>query len=455
MFEKASIEISRFKKYLYLLLGCIICLSIIVCQTHPVSSQEENSNSEELSIVDLEQISQTIDNIELIWEKDYERYFNRNFRNNARSTKQIAEHLQEIGQKTEIRPAVIWAIPKDDFLELILVTPDNQLALEKIRGADRNTLKRITAQLDEAISDRETTKYLPPAKQIYKWLIEPLEPYLEAEDIDTLLLCTGPSLRSLPFAALHDGEQFIIEKYNLARIPAFGLTDTSYEERLDRQVLAMGASEFEDFPNLPGVAVELDTITPILWEGEKFINEDFTIANLIELQQQGKFDIVHLATHAKFRPGAPNKSYIQFSDRALTLDQIGKLNLDTPQVDLLVLSACETAIGNKEAEFGFAGLAMQAGVKSALASLWSIHDGGTVALMSQFYQELRKTPIKAEALRKAQLAMLHGDISLKSGELRSSGIAVPLPPELNNNAELKNIEHPFYWAGFTIIGNPW
>ncbi|GAB4537976.1 MAG: hypothetical protein Tsb0014_27240 [Pleurocapsa sp.] len=455
MLKTLFAKIPKLKKYFHFLLSAMVCLSIICYQSYPVSSQENNNNEEELSIVDLEQISQTIAKVEAKWERDYEGYFRRDFRNKARSTQEIAEHLTDISQKTGIRPAVIWAMPMDKFLELILITPDNQLALKKIRSADRDTLELIVNQLDNAIADRESTRYLPPAKQIYQWLIAPLEPYLEAENIDTLLLCTGPTLRSLPFAVLHDGKQFIIEKYNLTRIPAFGLTDTEYEERPDKQVLAMGASEFKDLPDLPGVAVELSTITPILWDGEKFINEDFTIKNLMKLQQQGKFDIVHLATHAEFRPGEPNQSYIQFSDRALTLDQITQLNLDSPQVDLLVLSACETALGNEDAEFGFAGLAMQAGVKSVLASLWTINDAGTVALMSQFYQELKSTPVKAEALRKAQLAMLNKNISLESGKLRSSEFDVSLPPELNNDVGLENINHPFYWAGFTIIGNPW
>jgi CHAT domain-containing protein len=454
MLKALFTKIPKFKKYFHFLLSAMVCLSIVCYQSYPVSSQE-NNNEEELSIVDLEQISQAIAKVEAKWERDYEGYFRRDFTNKTRSTQEIAEHLTEISQQTDINPAVIWAMPMDNFLELILITPDNKLALKKIRSADRPTLELIVSQLNDAIADRESTRYLPPAKQIYQWLIAPLEPYLEAENIDTLLLCTGPTLRSFPFAVLHDGEQFIIEKYNLTRIPAFGLTDTEYEPRPDKQVLAMGASEFKDLPDLPGVAVELSTITPILWEGERFINEDFTVKNLMQLQQQGKFDIVHLATHAQFLPGEPDRSFIQFSDRPLTLDQITKLKLDSPQVDLLVLSACETAVGNEDAEFGFAGLAIQAGVKSVLASLWSINDGGTVALMSQFYQELKSTPIKAEALRKAQLAMLNKTISLESGKLRSSDLNVSLPPELNSDAELKNIDHPFYWAGFTIIGNPW
>jgi CHAT domain-containing protein len=260
-------------------------------------------------------------------------------------------------------------------------------------------------------------------------------------------------LRSLPFAALHDGEKFAIEKYNLTRIPAFNLTDVGFQKRDNRRVLAMGASKFTNKPDLPGVAVELNAITPNLFPGEKILDQEFTIEKLIAKHQQNKFDIVHLATHSEFLPGSPDKSYIQFSDRALLLNKVTQLNLDKPQVDLLVLSSCKTALGDKDAEFGFAGLAMQIGVKSVLGSLWSINDAGTVALMSEFYQHLKRNPIKAEALTQAQLAMLRGEVSQTASQLRSSNFTIPLPPALANLPQ-QDLTHPFYWAGFTIIGNP-
>ena len=446
------------KKYFSFFLSFLIALGIILSPDFATSSQAttnaESSNTEELESIDTEKLALAIKKTEAKWEKDYEKHFKRDFRNRARSAREIAKHLKEISTQTGLKPAVIWAMPEPKFLKLMLVTPDNQLTMKKIRSADRKTLDLIINQLNKALRDRTSTKYLAPAKQLYRWLFEPLESYLEAENIDTLLLCTGPSLRSLPFAVLHDGEKFAIERYNLSRIPAFNLTDTSYQEISERKVLAMGASTFTDNADLPGVEVELDTITPKLLPGRRILNQNFTVENLIQEHQQGKFNIVHLATHSEFRPGAPNNSYIQFSDRALTIDNIDNLNLDNPPVDLLVLSACQTALGNEEAEFGFAGLAMQAGVKSVLASLWSINDTGTVALMSEFYQQLRLTPIKAEALRKAQLGMLKGNVSIEGGILKTSQLSIPLPPELSQ-LEQPNLTHPYYWAGFTIIGNPW
>ena len=120
----------------------------------------------------------------------------------------------------------------------------------------------------------------------------------------------------------------------------------------------------------------------------------------------------------------------------------------------MVLSACTTAVGDEKAELGFAGLAVQAGVKSALASLWYVSDTGTLALMSEFYQQLKTTSTKAQALQQTQIQMLKGNIRLQRGELLSSRGELTLPPEIAAQ-ENYNLSHPYYWAAFTLIGSPW
>jgi CHAT domain-containing protein len=269
-----------------------------------------------------------------------------------------------------------------------------------------------------------------------------------------LLFCVGERLRTLPFAALHDGQQFLVEKYSFSRIPAFKLTDTVYSDLRNSQVLAMGASEFKDQTPLPAVPVELSAILKNQWQGKLFLNQDFTLTNFLSQRASQPFKIIHLATHADFQSGVPSNSYVQFWDTKLTLDKMRQLNLNNPPVELLVLSACRTAIGDKEAELGFAGLAVQARVKSAIATLWNVSDQGTLGLMAEFYPDLKTAPIKAEALRQAQIAMLQGQVRLESGQLRTSTRTIALPPAL---AELENedFSHPYYWAAFTIVGSPW
>ena len=445
----------KFKKFIYRkrrLIYSLTCIfiAIAISLANPVRVHSEKAET----LVDVERFSGMIAKLESKWETDYEGYFERNFSSRSRSASQIADRLQSVRKEANINPAVIWAVPKEDFLQLMLITPEKQFVVERIRGANKKRLTKRIQELEIGISDRQSLKYYPPARLIYNWLFKPLEPYLEAENIDTLLLCTGPQLRSLPFDALHDGDKFLVEKYNLARIPAFSLIDTSYQSRSQEQVLAMGTSEFEDLPPLPGVAIELETIVPKLWSGRKIVDRDFTVDNLLDAHKSGDFDIIHLASHSFFNPGNPEASFIQFSDRRVNLSQLADLNLDLPAVDLLVLSACETALGNEDAEYGFAGLAMQAGVKSALASLWLVDDMGTVLLMSNFYQQLQSNPIKSAALRQAQLNLLHGKAIVEGKQIMGLDVEVNLS-SITTAEQDQDFTHPYYWAGFTVIGNPW
>jgi CHAT domain-containing protein len=261
-------------------------------------------------------------------------------------------------------------------------------------------------------------------------------------------------LRSIPLAALHDGKGFIIERYSVGLMPSLALTDTRYRDVRNLNVLAMGADKFSQAKPLPSVPVELAAITDGLWKGKSFLNQGFTLKNLKEARNEEAYGIIHLATHAEFLPGKPSNSYIQFWDTKLRLDQLPLLSLNKPPVELLVLSACRTALGDTGAELGFAGLAVQAGVKSALGSLWYVSDDGTFGLMTEFYQKLKEAPIKAEALRVAQLAMIRGEVRLQGGKLVTTGGNFPLPANLAQLRD-KNLTHPYYWSSFTMIGNPW
>ena len=221
----------------------------------------------------------------------------------------------------------------------------------------------------------------------------------------------------------------------------------------------MGAYEFPtvNMDALPAVPVELSTISQTIWTGKFFLNEQFTLDQLQRERTRESFVIIHLATHGNFEKGKPHNSFIQLWNSQLTLDRIIELGWDTPRVELLVLSACRTALGDEQAELGFGGLAVASGVKSALASLWYVSDQGTLALMTKFYEQLKIVPIKSEALRQSQMAMIRGQLQIKDGKLygiNSVPDGIPLPPKL---ASLPNqtLSHPYYWSAFTMIGSPW
>lgn len=403
-------------------------------------------------------LNKAVMQIEDGWEKQYETYFQTNFSDKSITAKAIADILSRITRQTSRKPALVYIVPTKQYLELVLITPGKSPIHKRILAANRTAILQQVKELTISVSSlsrSNNNSYLQPARQLYRWMIAPLESEMQEQNIDTLIFCMGTGLRAMPLAALHDGQKFLIEKYSFSRIPAFKLTDTIYRDLRKAQVLAMGASIFKEQQPLPAVPVELNAIAENIWQGKSFLNEEFTINNLQTQRASQPFKIIHLATHADFKSGVPSNSYVQFWDTKLTLDKMPQLHWNNPQVELLVLSACKTAIGNEQAELGFAGLAVQAGIKSVVASLWYVSDEGTLGLMTEFYRYLQSAPIKAEALKQAQIAMLKGQVYFKDGQLYSPKGIISLPPELAKLANNKDLSHPYYWAGFTVVGSPW
>jgi CHAT domain-containing protein len=345
------------------------------------------------------------------WKRDYETHLGGSLSDRLMSAAAIQQKLRQVSQQTGSNTAVVYLFSTPKQLELLLVTPTATPLRKVIPAADRGKLSQVIRQFRQEVADPRkvrTTSYLPASQQLYQWLFAPLEPQLQAEKITTLMLCAGPLLRSLPFAALHNGQTFLIENYSFSLIPGFSLTTTNYRDLKQARVLAMGASQFQALPPLPLVPAELQAIMQQK-RGTSFLNRQFTVTNLENQRRQAPYEVIHLATHAQFRPGAASNSFIQFWDKSLTLDQLRQLGLSNPMLDLLVLSACSTALGDEQAEMGFAGLAVQAGVETAIGSLWAVSDAGTLDLMTSFYQQLKQTNIRADALRQAQVRSLQGN----------------------------------------------
>ncbi|MEM9135756.1 MAG: CHAT domain-containing protein, partial [Cyanobacteria bacterium P01_F01_bin.42] len=345
----------------------------------------------------------------------------------------------------------------DDQLILVLVTADGQTIRQPVPGATRAKLGETVKEFQRAISGRlpssSTKQQL--GQDLYQVLIEPLRGALESRSVNNLVFVMDEGLRALPMAALHDGNDYIINQYSLGFMPSMSLADTSYESIRDADLLAMGAQTFEEQSNLPSVPLELSTIQT-LWNGEKYIDEAFTPDRLRQARKTTPSKIVHLATHGEFIPGKRDRSYIQFwGDNRLGLDQLEQLRLDQdPTVSLLVLSACRTALGDPNAELGFTGLAVASGVKTAMGGLWYISDLGTYALMVSFYENLKTAPIKAEALRLAQLSLVQGTVYVKDGNLVTPQRTIPLPGPLGAVTEI-DLSDPYYWSGITMVGSPW
>lgn len=303
----------------------------------------------------------------------------------------------------------------------------------------------------EKRSDRSNT-YKQRAKQLYDWLIRPYESDLAAANIKTLVFIQDGILRSIPMAALYDGKQFLIQKYAIAYTPSLSLTNPTPIASDTFRVLAFGLTKpavvdnQTFFPPLQNVTAEIASIEATIPGSEGYLNQSFTREHLQQELAKNNYPLLHLATHSKFgidsretflvtgnlvsnnqKPATQNNY-----NEILTMNQLYQLVKSTSnganQIKLLTLSACETAAGSNRDALGIAGIALQAGVQSAVASLWQVDDEATTKLVAKFYQSLRQGLSKAEALQTTQKAWLEAH------------------PQGRYN-------HPGYWSPFILTGS--
>jgi CHAT domain-containing protein len=387
---------------------------------------------------------------------------------------EIKDLAAEIADATGAKPAFVYLdfvpaavtlatehpAPQDsDQLEIVVVSQAGVIR-KQVPEATRSQVMATVAAFQAEVTDRRelrTTSYLPMAQQLYQWMMAPIAADLQQQGITNLVFLPTAKLRSLPFAALHDGQDFLIQHYSMGLMPSLSLTDTRYVDIRDAQMLAMGVSQStQGQAPLPAVPAELNTLALHLWRGRIFLNDTATAQNLRTIRASFPFGIVHLATHADFKEGAIEESYIQLWNEKLRPNAFDELGWNDPPVEMLVLSACRTALGNDRAEMGLAGLAIQSGVKTVVASLWYVSDIGSASLMSGFYQALNTSAIKAEALRQAQLEMAKGHVSVEQGQIKGiPGVERLTLPNRHLNVSAQELSHPYYWAAFTMLGNPW
>ncbi|NEQ48399.1 MAG: CHAT domain-containing protein [Leptolyngbya sp. SIOISBB] len=351
---------------------------------------------------------------------------------------------------------------EEDQLFLILVTSSEEVISKHVPSATCAEVIDTAREFRVGIYE-QSRSYLSSSQKLHAWLIQPLIPHLEENDINNLAFIMDQGLRATPLAALHNGQEFLIEDYSLGLLPSLNITDTRYQNVQESFVLPAGISDFSDqnLANLPAVPFEITSVTENWFgNGDPLLDESATQNNLRNARSETAYAIVHLATHASFVQGDPSKSFIQLWDQKLRLSDVRTMGWHDPVVELLILSACETASDSYDAELGFAGFASQAGVKSTVASLWAVSDIGTAGLMAEFYTQLRTAdiPVKAEAVRQTQLAMLNGEVQFESEVLLSNGGRTSLPEDLQAilaDNQLPDLSHPFYWSGFTLVGSPW
>jgi len=323
--------------------------------------------------------------------------------------------------------AILYPIVFADRTELLVSLPT---------GLKRVSIPVTSAQLTQEVrtfrrrlETRTSREYLMNAQQLYDWLVRSLEPDLAAAKINTLVFVPDGPLRTIPMAALHDGKEFLISKFAVASTPGMNLTDPHPIDRGKIRFLSSGLSEAtQGFPPLPHVSMELLTIKR-LYGGDQLINRQFVVPAFEKELKEQRISVLHIASHGRFEKDVAQSFILTYDDRLTMerLDQyVGLFKFRQDPLELLTLSACETAMGDDRAALGLAGVAIKAGARSALATLWSINDTASSTLVEEFYRQLSDASIsKAVALQRAQVKMLHDGA----------------------------YDHPAYWSPFLLLNN--
>ncbi len=331
--------------------------------------------------------------------------------------------------------AIIYPIILPQQLQVIVKIPNQPLRNYTINKS-QNEVEEILTRLREYLLEPDRVEEVQSlSQQVYGWLIKNIESDLEKSGVKTLVFVLDGALRNVPMATLYDGEQYILEKYSIALSLGLQLLTPKPLAEEPLKVLAAGLveppSEFRMFPPLPEIKSEFNLINKAGVSKKQLLNKEFTSDTLEKNVNTTPFNILHLATHGQFS-SQPEKTFILAADGAINVTQFDSLlrrrgESRSQALEMLVLSACQTAAGDSRATLGLAGVSVKAGARSTLASLWHINDKSTAILMGEFYRELAKTKVtKAEALRRAQLTLLK---------------------------KYPNYERPGFWAPYVLVGN--
>ena len=349
---------------------------------------------------------------------------------------------------------------KDGFLDLTLISAKAPVEARRVE-VDRKRFAGLLKALYRQLSRQEPMAVDNPAsptRQLHSLLVAPLTEALQAQGIQTLLIAADQGLQAVPFAALNDGSGYFGDRYAFALTPSLALTPLSPSVDAPQGQLALGASQFEGLAPLPLVPQELERIDASTG-ADRYLNSEFSPQALLDRAADQRYSRVHVATHADFRPGGPERSVLHTGTGPMSMAQFARLRKERSDqpLDLVVLSACRTLLGDKDSELGFAGLALQAGARSAIGTLWYVDDVVTSAFFVQFYRLLDQGVPKAQALQRTRQLFSSGLVRLSGDEVIGGG-GTPLLNELSASQRrriVSGVSNPFFWAGIELIGSPW
>ncbi|OKH30754.1 hypothetical protein FACHB389_23065 [Nostoc calcicola FACHB-389] len=321
--------------------------------------------------------------------------------------------LDNVVDRDNPNTAIFYPIILDKHLEVIVKLP-NQSLIHKTSVVNRQEVEQVITKIRETIVEPDTNRQFQAlSQQLYNWLIKPVETDLKNSQVNTLVFIPDGLLRNIPMSALYDGKEYLVQKYSVAVTPGLQLFIPKPLAQKKLNALAGGLSQppkNENFAPLPNVKVELKLIQESGVSTTTLLDNTFLSTTLEKTINAQPFRVVHLATHGQFSSKAKD-TFILAADGRINVSQLDSLlksreQKRTEPVELLVLSACETAAGDNRAALGLAGVALRAGARSTLASLWQIGDNSTAFFIDEFYRQLMTGKTTAEALRLGQLKLL-------------------------------------------------
>ena len=356
--------------------------------------------------------------------------------------KDLRKSISKLGKNV----ALFYPLILENRLELVILTNDRP----PIHKPVPITRKQLAIEVESFRNQLQNRSRLikEPAQKLYQSFIQPIEAELKAAGVDTIVYAPDDIMRYVPLAALHDGKQWLAERYQINYLTALALTPLEPDPNKTPKVLAAALTEAHQikvlgqtvtFPALQFTQPEIETLAKTIPNTTSLINQSFSRQNLTT--GIPNHTILHLATHGMFVPNSPDQSIIVMGDGStISLREIEQ-QWKLPNVSLVVLSACETAIGGKLGNgieiLGFGYQMQRIGSRASISSLWTIDDGGTQGFMNTFYTGLKQGKTPAFAIQQTQK-----DIEQLRGAVRYVKGGIPT-----------DLTHPFYWAPFILVGN--
>ena len=401
------------------------------------------------------ELSKVVNTIDALKLAELQNYFGNDCILSGLNPKQVGELLEDNSvafKKTGFLSSIIL----DGKTGILLQLPNQATKFKWIQDPNQqgekivssDTLQKKIAEFRTGLVKREEINYdTTIAAQLYDWIIRPFAEDIKPEKVKTLVFIQDGFLRSVPMAALYDSQQkkYLVETYAVATTPSLRLTTPKIRDRSTQKALILGLTkeatiDGKTFEQLFAVPDEVSAVESIFPNHTPLIDENFLAESFQQILDKTTYPIVHIASHAQFGIIPEDTFIVTGKNQKLTINQLENslrnLNSKSDSVELLTLTACETAVGDDRATLGLAGVALQVGVKTAIASLWSVTDQSTSELVKTFYANYRNTGMSiAEALQTAQIRMIH---------------AKKLPPSEGVNIMY---DHPAYWAPMVVIGN--